>query len=62
MALQPVEAGLPAGGVAGGRAGRQLVDQDEERPLPLGRELESQRLLAPAERKHVRLGDLEHLA
>src|SRR5436190_19207448 len=62
MALQPAEAGLPAGGVARGRAGRQLVEQDEERPLPQGRELVSQRVLAAAERKQVPRVDLDLLA
>src|SRR5207247_8160145 len=60
--LEPIEAPLPAGRVAGGRVRRQLVDQDEPRAFALGRELESERVVAPGEREHVRLVDLEHLA
>src|SRR5262249_53777465 len=39
---QAVETLLPAGGVAGRRVRRQLVDQDQAGPVPLGRELEPQ--------------------
>src|ERR671925_149281 len=54
-ALQPVEALFPAGGVAGGCFGRQLVDENETRAVALSRELKPEGLLAPGVGEDVRL-------